>query len=94
MIAKHFLTLALSGCLAASAMAADPAAPAKAATEQSATNTVCPVSGDKVGEMGKPTYVDYKGKKVALCCKDCVKEFQKDPAKFAALAEKNGTVKK
>jgi hypothetical protein len=35
--------------------------------------------------MGKPIYADYKGKKIGFCCKD----FKKDPAKFAALAEKN-----
>jgi YHS domain-containing protein len=47
-------------------------------------------SGDKVGgEMGKPVYAEYKGKKYALCCKDCVKDFKKDPEKFVALAEKN-----
>jgi hypothetical protein len=59
-------------------------------TKIESINTVCPVSGDQVGgDMGKPVYVEYQGKKIGLCCKDCVKDFKKDPAKFAALAEKN-----
>jgi YHS domain-containing protein len=31
----------------------------------------------------------YKGKKIGFCCRDCPKDFKKDPEKFAALAEKN-----
>jgi hypothetical protein len=56
-----------------------------------AQNTVCPVTGDKVGSMGKPVYVDYQGKKVGLCCKMCLGEYRADPAKFAALAVRNGS---
>ena len=44
--------------------------------------TTCPVSGDKLGEMGKPFVLEYKGQEVKLCCKDCKKDFDKDPAKF------------
>ena len=44
--------------------------------------TTCPVSGDKLGEMGKPYIFEYKGREVKLCCPDCKKDFEKDPAKY------------
>jgi hypothetical protein len=49
----------------------------------------CVVSGDKLGEMGKPFEYVYKeaGKPdriIPLCCKDCVKDFKKEPAKYIA----------
>ena len=44
-------------------------------------NTVCPVSGDKVGDS-KLTEV-YHGKIYHLCCDDCPKDFKKDPEKIA-----------
>jgi YHS domain-containing protein len=87
---KALFTLGLSLFLAAGAMAADSAKTATTSTTTTvATNTVCPVSGDKVGSMGKPYIVEYKGQKIALCCKDCTKDFKKHPAKYAALAAKN-----
>ncbi len=42
----------------------------------------CPVSGDKLGEMGPPTVFVYQGQEVKLCCPDCKKDFDKDPAKY------------
>jgi YHS domain-containing protein len=42
----------------------------------------CPVSGEKLGEMGSPVSIDYQGKKVSFCCDSCVGKFQKDPAKY------------
>ena len=44
-------------------------------------NTVCPVSGDKVGDS-KLTEV-YQGKVYHFCCDDCPKDFKKNPEKFA-----------
>ena len=42
----------------------------------------CPVSGEKLGEMGSPVSIDYQGKKVSFCCEGCIAKFQKDPAKY------------
>lgn len=42
----------------------------------------CVVSGDKIGEMGKPVTLVYKGQEMKFCCKDCVKDFNKDPDKW------------
>ena len=45
----------------------------------------CPVSDERLGEHGKPIKVTAPdGTDVYLCCKDCVKDFKKDPAKYAA----------
>lgn len=91
---KMILTLCVAA-LATSAIAADPPNSKGDKTAQSSgakiesINTICPVSGDKVGELGKPVYVEYKGKKIGFCCRDCPKDFKKNPEKFAALAEKN-----
>ena len=45
----------------------------------------CPVSGEKLGEMGKPLIFTYKDQEVKLCCKSCKKDFDKDPAKYLKL---------
>jgi YHS domain-containing protein len=42
----------------------------------------CPVSGDKLGEMGTPFVFVYKGQQVKLCCPDCKADFDKNPAKY------------
>ncbi len=44
--------------------------------------TTCPVSGEKLGEMGKPYVFVYQGQEVKLCCSGCKKDFDKDPAKY------------
>ncbi len=67
---------------------AEKAAPATPAPEKPA---MCPVSGEELGEMGKPYEYTYKveGKpdqKVLLCCKHCVAKFEKDPAKYLKAA--------
>jgi len=45
----------------------------------------CPVSGEKLGEMGKPYTFTYEKQEVKLCCKGCKKDFDKDPAKYMKL---------
>lgn len=47
--------------------------------------TTCPVSGEKLGEMGAPFTFTYKDQEVKLCCKGCKKDFDKDPAKYMKL---------
>lgn len=47
----------------------------------------CFISGDKLGEMGKPVVFTYHGQEIKLCCKDCKKQFDKDPAKAMAAYE-------
>jgi YHS domain-containing protein len=42
----------------------------------------CSVSGEKLGEMGKPVVYVHEGREIKFCCKDCIKDFKKDPAKY------------
>ena len=44
----------------------------------------CVISGESLGEMGKPFKVTHDGTDVYLCCKSCLKDFNKDPGKYAA----------
>jgi len=44
----------------------------------------CVVSGEKLGEMGKPYIFTYQGTEVRLCCDGCRAKFDKDPAKYLA----------
>jgi len=44
--------------------------------------TTCVVSGEKLGEMGKPYKFTHEGREIQLCCKSCLKDFKKDPAKY------------
>ena len=48
----------------------------------------CVVSGEKLGEMGKPYVYMHEGREIQFCCKDCVKDFKKDPAKYVKKIEK------
>jgi hypothetical protein len=48
----------------------------------------CVVSGDSFdGDMGPPVDVTYKGRKVRLCCKSCVKKFNANPEKYISLLD-------
>ena len=47
----------------------------------------CPVSDEALGEMGKPVKVTHEGTDVYLCCKSCLKDFNKNPAKYVALVK-------
>jgi hypothetical protein len=74
------LSLFCTGFLRAAEKSTEPAKPAYPLT-------TCVVSGDKLGEMGKPVEYVWKqaGKPdrvVMFCCKDCIADFEKDPAKY------------
>jgi len=56
--------------------------------------TTCPVSGEKLGEMGKPMVFVYQGQEVKLCCSGCKKDFDKDPAKYIKKIQDAAAVKK
>jgi YHS domain-containing protein len=56
--------------------------------------TKCPVSDDKLGEHGKAVKVTYKGTDVYLCCRDCKKDFDKNPAKYVKLVKDANAAKK
>jgi len=43
---------------------------------------VCVVSGEKLGEMGKPVVIQHEGREIQFCCPACVDKFKQDPAKY------------
>ena len=48
----------------------------------------CLVSGEKLGSGGMTPYAfAYQGREIQLCCKDCLKDFNKEPAKFIKQLE-------
>ena len=80
---KH-LTLALCCLLAASvAFAADDKKQQE--KKPKPVNATCPVTDEKVDPDVATT--QYKGKTVGFCCADCVKDFNKDPAKYMKKVE-------
>ena len=40
--------------------------------------TTCVISGEKLGDHGKPYVFEHDGTEVQLCCKACLKDFKKD----------------
>jgi YHS domain-containing protein len=49
--------------------------------------TMCPVMG---GKINKKLFVDYKGKRIYVCCQGCIKMFKKNPEKYIKKLEKEG----
>ncbi len=47
----------------------------------------CAVSDEALGEHGKVVKVTNGGTDVYLCCKDCVKDFNKDPGKYTKMVK-------
>lgn len=50
-------------------------------------NSICPVSGEEI-EDGVTT--TYNGKTYAVCCKSCLKKFNKDPEKYISKLSEDG----
>lgn len=47
----------------------------------------CVVSDEELGSMGKPKDVVLGGRLIKLCCKSCLKDTMKDPAKYIAMVD-------
>lgn len=89
---KQFLLFALTiGLFVLPAHAQEHAGMHDMTTEEAKTvevaNKICPVSGEKIGEMGPAHKVAYQGKIYNLCCKMCAKDFKSDPEKYSKIAE-------
>jgi YHS domain-containing protein len=54
----------------------------------------CIVSDEKLGEMGKPYVFTHEGQEIKLCCKSCLKDFNKEPAKYLKKLEDAGKADK
>lgn len=82
----------LAGLSAAKAAHHEGEAPAtegllEAGMAVEAGNTICPVSGEKVGQMGPAFKVEYNGKIYSLCCAMCKDTFLQDPEKYIKKVE-------
>jgi len=49
--------------------------------------TKCIVTDEKLGEHGKPYVFTHEGQEIKMCCKDCLKDFKKDPAQYLKKIE-------
>ena len=81
---KQILTAVLLTGLAAgvlSAFAADKPADKKAKPYPLKT---CIVTDEEINEKGdmKPHVFVHEGQEIKLCCKSCLKDFNKEPAKY------------
>lgn len=50
----------------------------------------CAVSGEELGKMGEPMRFTYKGQEIKLCCKNCKKDFDKEPEKYLRVIADGG----
>jgi len=84
---KHAIAALLAFAVLAgpsTGLAADPKSDAKLKPYPLKT---CVVSGEKLGEMGAPYVYKYQDREIKFCCKDCVKDFEKEPAKYIKKLE-------
>ena len=65
-------------------LAADSKDAKKSEKAKPYTLKTCSVSDEKLGGMGDPYVFTYQDREIKLCCKDCLAEFDKDPAKYMA----------
>jgi len=84
---KPFAVAALLASFATAPFAAFAADKDKAAKLKPYPLETCVVSGEKLGEMGKPYAYEYKDREIKFCCKNCVKDFKKEPAKYVKKLE-------
>ncbi|QDT53290.1 hypothetical protein Pan44_13060 [Caulifigura coniformis] len=93
------LTLLLAAIALAGCGASDPA-PAKddkpVLTEADKAliekQKLCLVADEPLGSMGTPIKLTVKGRDVFLCCEGCREAVLKDPDKYLAKLDANGTV--
>ncbi len=75
----------LSLAVAAFSLVAGPVAAVAADTKKPEVRPykleTCAVSGEKLGDMGKPYVFEYEGQEIKLCCRSCKKGFDKNPKK-------------
>lgn len=82
---KHLLTAALLSGLAAgtiSARAADHKHENADKKVKAYPLDKCIVTDEKLGEHGKPYVFTHEGQEIKMCCKDCLKDFKAEPAKY------------
>ena len=78
------LAITLAGCSkeTAEAQREAPQAAVPAVAVKPYPLDVCVVADEKLGSMGDPYVFVHEGQELKLCCKGCLKDFQKEPAKY------------
>ena len=65
----------------------------KVAGQESATGktaqTECPVMG---GKINRDLFVDYRGKRIYVCCSGCIEKLRNEPEKYIKKLEAKGVV--
>ena len=84
----YLLTL-LTLMISSNALWAQTEMPAAADATIAVNNKCCPVSKEAVDSMDSKATVVYEGKEYSLCCKHCLKDFEKDPEKYIAEMQEN-----
>ncbi len=49
--------------------------------------TTCAVSGDAILEFGTAVIIEHQGQQIYLCCRGCIKDFDKDPVYWMGKIE-------
>jgi YHS domain-containing protein len=83
---KPLITLALLVSFCAAPMAG-LAADKKSEKPKPYPLKTCVVTDEKLGEMGDAYVFTHEGREIKLCCKSCLKDFKKDPAKYIKKLE-------
>ncbi len=67
-------------------LSAEEAVKPQPATDKK-VQTVCPVQGEAID---KSLFVDYQGKRIYVCCAECIEKVKADPAKYVKELEAKG----
>jgi hypothetical protein len=85
---KQITAAALTLTILAAPLAGFAADEKKAEKPKAYPLKTCVVSGEKLGgDMGDPYVFTQDTQEVKLCCKDCLKDFKKDTAKYMKKIE-------
>ena len=83
---KHLMTVVLAVSFCAAPLAGF-AADNKTEKPKPYPLKTCVVTDEKLGEMGDACVFVHEGREIKLCCKSCLKDFKKDPAKYLKKIE-------
>lgn len=84
---KNLTVAILTISILAMPLAGTAAEAKKDAKAKPYTLKTCVVSDEKLGEMGDAYVFTYKDREIKLCCKSCLKDFNKNPAKYIKKLE-------
>jgi YHS domain-containing protein len=66
--------------------------PKKEDIQNSKKQIYCPIMGNKVDDVDRKLFVDYKGKRIYVCCSRCLSIVKADPEKYIKALEAKGIV--